>query len=223
MMPPDQPAWVQARAMLEGGGAWTSPGLVGDDRAQLAVALPGAAPAAVADAMEERAGWTLLVPEGGARGQALADELAARGFDVVPASVYTLTDPAHLPEDAGAGLLPEGEARAAALAGVPPALADELGRSAGPVVAIAVDGRPAAFAHAPWRTAAWFELAADTLPELRQRGLATRAAAHLCRLELAAGRSPVMGALDASAAAHRLATRLGMTVDATMFVAWPPG
>jgi len=223
MTPPDQPSWVQARAMLEGGEAWTSPGLVGHDATQLAVALPGASPVAVADAMEERAGWTLLVPEGGPRGQALAEELAARGFDVVPASVYTLTDAALLPDDEGAGLLPEGEARDAALADVAPALAAELRRASGPVVAVAVDGKPVAFAHAPWRTAAWFELSADTMPEHRQHGLATRAAAHLCRLELAAGRAPVMGALDASAAARRLAARLGMEVSARMFVAWPPG
>jgi len=220
--PPDEPAWVQARAMLESGAAWTTPGLVGDDGAQLAVALPGAEPAAVADAMEERDGWTLLVPEAGARGQAIADELAARGFDVVPATLYTLPDPSRLPDDDGAGLLPDGDARAAALADLPPALAAELAHARGPVVAVAVDGAPAAFAHAPWRTTACFELSADTVPVHRQKGLATRAAARLCRIEHAEGRTAVMGALDASPAAHRLAERLGMTAHATMFVAWPP-
>src|SRR5262249_5070675 len=151
-------------------------------------------------------GWTVLVPEAGDR---LARALTDRGWTCEPAALYTLDDRGaeELPDDEGAVVLPD-DARGDALAHLDPALRDELARTRGPLVAAYVDGAPAAFAHAPWRTTRWFELAADTLTQYRQLGLATRVAAGLIRVERDAGRAPVMGALDLSLAAQRLAHRL---------------
>jgi hypothetical protein len=214
---PDEPRWVQARAILDGGG-WRRGRVVGSDAQRLAVALPGAVVEEIAAALGPSAGWTLLVPEEGDR---LARALEARGWSVEPAALFTLPDGAHVPDDHGAGVVADDD-RAAALAHVAPALRDELTRAQGPLVAISVDDKPAAFAHAQWRTARWFELAADTLPEFRQLGLATHVAALLIRLERRDGRGAVMGALDVSLAAQRLARRLGMEPTVRMHVAWPP-
>jgi len=209
---------MQARAMIEPGvGGWIKPRVVGHDASRLAVALPGATADDVAAALEG-AGWTLLVPEGGDR---LARALGDRGWTCEPAALFTLADGAAIPDDDGAAVLSD-DAREAAFAHLDPALRDELVRTRGPVVATFVDGLPAAFAHAPWRTARWFELAADTLTQYRQLGLATRVAAGLIRVERDAGRAPVMGALDVSLGAQRLAHRLGMTPTVRMHVCWPP-
>ena len=44
-------------------------------------------------------------------------------------------------------------------------------RARGPVWAAWLDGAPASFAYAPWRSAAWFDVSVDTLPGARQLGL----------------------------------------------------
>ncbi len=212
---PDEARWVQANAILAAGG-WRRGRVIGHDAHQLAVALDGATPDEIAAAVT--AGWTLLAPEPGER---LAGALAERGWTAEPAALYTLPDGAHLPDDQGAGIVPD-EQRAQILAHVEPALREELARTRGPLVAISVDGVAASFAHAPWRTARWFELAADTLPAFRQLGLATHVAALLIRHERMQGRGAVMGALDVSTAAQRLARRLGMTPTVRMHVCWPP-
>jgi hypothetical protein len=217
---PDDARWVQANAIAAAGG-WRRGRVVGDDASRLAVALAGATAAEVEAALTDRRGWTLLVPAPEPDADRLARELAARGWAAEPAALYTLPDGAHVPDDHGAGVIDDA-ARAASLAHVDAALAEELARTRGPLVAINVDGVAAAFAHAPWRTARWFELAADTLPAYRQLGLATHVAAFLIRHERAQGRGVVMGALDVSLAAQRLARRLGMAPAVRMYVAWPP-
>ncbi len=213
----DEPRWMQARAIVESGG-WRRGRVVGSDAQKLAVALPDAVVPEIEAAIVEPAGWTLLVPEDGDR---LARALEQRGWSVEPAALFTLPDGAHVPDDHGAGVVPE-EERAATCAHVDAGLREELVAARGPLCAIAVDGVAAAFAHAPWRTDKHFELAADTLPQFRQLGLATHAAALLIRIERQDGRAAVMGALDVSLAAQRLARRLGMVPTIRMHVAWPP-
>src|SRR5262249_22435867 len=151
--PPDEPRWLQARAIIDAGG-WRRGRVVGHDDSHLAVALPGAVAEEIGAALRDPAGWTLLVPEGGDR---LARALEARRWTPEPAALYTMPDGAALPDDQGAVELTD-DTRAAALADLEPALRGELGRAPGPLVAAYVDGAAAAFAHAPWRTARWFEL-----------------------------------------------------------------
>jgi hypothetical protein len=204
--------------MFEPGvGGWHKGRVVGHDASRLAIALPEATADEVAAALDG-AGWTLLVPEAGDR---LARALADRGWTAEPAALYTLAADAELPDDDGAIVI-TADARGEAFGHLDPALREELMRTTGPVVAALVDGVAAAFAHAPWRTGRWFELAADTVPAYRQLGLASRVAAGLIRIEREAGRQPVMGALDVSLAAQRLARRLGMTPTVRMHVCWPP-
>ncbi|MCE9579632.1 MAG: hypothetical protein K8W52_41310 [Deltaproteobacteria bacterium] len=220
-LPPDEPRWVQARAMLEAGTP-TAGGAVIDDAAHLAVALPGADPAALAAAIGPRRSWTLLVPTvDEAAAEAIQQALASHGWSGEAASLYAALASDDLANDDGAAIA--GDDRAALLAHVTdPALAAELSAAPGPLVAIAVEGVPAAFAYGAWRTARHVELTTQTLPAYRQLGLGVRVAAGLARVELAQGRGPVMGALDSSAVAHRLANRIGLVEVARMRVLWSP-
>ena len=219
-LPPDEPRWVQARAMLEAGTPTAGDAVI-DDAAHLAVALPDADPAALAQAIGPRRAWTLLVPtEDDAAAAAIEQALAGHGWSGEAASLYAAIASDDLADDDGAAIA--GDDRAPLLAHVDPALAAELTAARGPLVAIAVEGVPAAFAYGAWRTGRHVELTTQTLPAYRQLGLGVRVSAGLARVELAQGRAPVMGALDSSAVAHRLANRIGLVEVARMRVLWSP-
>ena len=220
-LPPDEPRWVQGRAMLEAGRPVVG-GAVVDDRAHLAVALPGADPAELAAAIGPRRAWTQLMPaDDEAAAAAIAQGLTAHGWVGEAASLYAAIASDDLADDDGAAIA--GDDRAALLAHVAdPDLVAELTDAAAPLVAIAVEATPAAFAYGAWRTARNVELTTQTLPPFRQLGLGARVAAGLARVELAHGRAPVMGALDSSAVAHRLARRIGLVEVARMHVLWSP-
>jgi GNAT acetyltransferase-like protein len=111
-----------------------------------------------------------------------------------------------------------------AFAALPEALATELERALtrGPVSAAFEDGRAVAFCHAAYRTESWFDLSLDTLEEQRRRGFATSAAAHLIHHQLAEGRKPVWGALDADVASMAMARKYGFrAVDRMMMFTAP--
>jgi hypothetical protein len=87
----------------------------------------------------------------------------------------------------------------------------------GPVAAAFEAGRPVAFCHAAYRTETWFDLSIDTLEGYRRRGFATSAAAYLIHQQLAQGRKPVWGALDADTASMSMAKKYGFrAVDRMM-------
>jgi GNAT superfamily N-acetyltransferase len=193
---------------------------VGSDRARLIVVAGDAEAAALAALARERPHHTLLVAI------ERADLAAATGRRVERALLHTLPEPtAEPPEpsardggpDAGAVALPAD----ASLAHLPPALAEELeaARPHRTIWAVFLDGLPVSFAYAPWRSARWFDVSVDTLPEARQLGLGRMAAAAMIRGEQALGRAPVWGADEGNAASLRLAHALGFVEVDQLWVA----
>jgi hypothetical protein len=216
---PDEPRWVEASAILASDAHWldATGRVIGHDASSLMVALPGADAAAVTQLAAARPRWSLLAaPER----DDLRAALAAIGWWVERARILTLPDASDLPDDEGAALLPEGTD----LSHLPPVLAGEVAAAQrrGAVWTAVVDGTPASFAFAPWRSARWFDVSVDTLPGYRQLGLATRVAAALIRGERGDGREPVWGALESNAASLRLAARLGFVAVDSLWVATAP-
>ena len=112
-----------------------------------------------------------------------------------------------------------------AFASLPPALAEELTHAltTGPVAAAFDGARPVSFCYAAYRTESWFDLSIDTLDQNRRRGFATSAAAHLIHQQLAEGKRPVWGALDADVASISMAKKYGFrAVDRMMVFQAPP-
>lgn len=118
------------------------------------------------------------------------------------------------PEHEGGVLLPSD-------APLPDYLAAELAwaQSRGPVYACYLDGRPAAFAYAPWRSGKYFDVSVDVVPDARQLGLGTIVASALIHAEKP--RLPVWGADEHNAASLRLAKNLGFTPVDELWVAPP--
>lgn len=215
---PDEPRWVEARAMLQGGAPVTPAGrgwLVRDEDERLSAAVGDVDAAEVARLARPE---TLLCA---IERDDVARALAARGWQAERAILHTLPDPGALPDDEGAALLPPD----LSLDHLPAELAAELAlarRDGIPIHAVWVDGVPVSFAYAPWRTERWFDIGVDTAPGARQLGLATRAAAAMIRAERAAGREPVWGAAESNLASLRLAARLGfVAVDALWLISSP--
>jgi len=104
---------------------------------------------------------------------------------------------------------------------LPDYLARELAwaRARGPVLCCYVDGEPAAFAYAPWRSATLFDISVDVIPSARQLGLGTIVASALIQAEHP--RRPVWGADEDNTASLRLAARLGFTAVDEIWVAPP--
>ena len=212
---PDEPRWLEARAMLLAGAVPWAAGagwVVADEAAELLVASAEASVEAVLAAAKD---LTVLCALERAD---LADALRGRG-PVSRAVLHTLDDPSWLPDDEGAYPLPAD----ADLGHLPSPLRAELARAVKtqPVYAAIVDGQPVSFAYAPWRTERWFDVSVDTAPGARQLGLATRVAAAMIRAERAAGREPVWGAAEDNAASLRLAARLGFSAVDALWVASP--
>jgi hypothetical protein len=136
---------------------------------------------------------------------------------VVRALLHTLPDASGLPELDGATPLP----LEASLAHVPEALAGELSavRAHRTIWTAFLDGVPVSFAYAPWRSARWFDVSIDTLPEARQLGLGRLVATAMIRDERAHGREPVWGADEGNAASLGLARGLGFVKVDELWVA----
>ena len=62
--------------------------------------------------------------------------------------------------------------------------------------AIFCDERLVSFAWAPWRSAGWFDLHVETLPEFRRKGLARGVVSAVIDFERTEGRAPVWSAAD---------------------------
>jgi hypothetical protein len=221
---PDVPRWIEAHGIAADPASWRRElgggFAVGSDRARLIVVAGDAEAAAVAALARELPRHTLLVAI------ERADLAAATGRRVERALLHTLpaaagagTDPG--PDDggshAGAVALPPD----ASLAHLPAALAEELeaARPHRTIWTVFLDGLPVSFAYAPWRSARWFDVSVDTLPEARQLGLGRMAAAAMIRGEQALGRAPVWGADEGNAASLRLAHALGLVEVDRLWVA----
>jgi hypothetical protein len=218
---PDEPRWVEANALLASGEAWLAAAgdgvLLGHDGARLLIATGDVDAGVVAEQVVARDGWTLLAPP---ERDDVRAALVARGWWVEAARLFTLPEPDELPDDDGAGPLPDG----AALDHLPPPLAAEIAMAAkrATVWTAIVDEAPVSFAYAPWRSRRWFDVSVDTVPGFRQLGLATRVAAALIRAERSSGREPVWGAVESNDASLRLAARLGFVEVDALWVASAP-
>lgn len=212
---PDVPRWIEAHGIAADPASWLrtlgAGFAVGSDAAQLVVVAGDADPAGVAALAREAARHTMLFAI------ERADLAAASGRGVVRALLHTLPDAGGLPELDGATPLPP----ETSLAHVPDALAGELAavRAHRTIWAAFIDGAPVSFAYAPWRSARWFDVSIDTLPEGRQLGLGRLVAAAMIRDERAQGREPVWGADEGNVASLRLAHSLGFAKVDELWVA----
>lgn len=120
----------------------------------------------------------------------------------------------ELPDYEGAVPLP-------ADAPLPASLEQELRRTRNTIWTCYVDGAPACFAYAPWRSPKWFDVSVDTLPGYRQLGLGTLVASAMIRAEQQLGRQPVWGADEENYASLRLAERLGFVATDELWVCAP--
>ncbi|HSN30480.1 MAG TPA: GNAT family N-acetyltransferase [Kofleriaceae bacterium] len=201
---PDLPRWVEAHGIAADAEGWREElgagFALGHDRARLIV-VAGEVEGEDVRRLAARPHVILVERE----------ELAlATGRAVERAILHALADASALPDYEGAVPLGDGPLPLGARA-LPAALADELAwaRERGPVWSAWVDGEPACFAYAPWRSAGLFDVSVDTLPGARQMGLATIVAAAMIRDERSRGREPVWGANESNHASLRLAKRLG--------------
>ena len=222
---PDVPRWIEAHGIAADPASWRRElgggFAVGSDRARLIVVAGDADAAALAALARALPSHTLLVAV------ERPDLAAATGRRVERALLHALphapgSGPPPRPEDApdadaGAVALPAD----ASLAHLPQALAEELeaARPHRTIWTVFLDGLPVSFAYAPWRSARWFDVSVDTLPEARQLGLGRMAAVAMIRGEQALGRAPVWGADEGNAASLRLARALGFVEVDQLWVA----
>ena len=204
---PDVPRWVEAHGIAADPEHWRTPVgggyALGHDAARLIVIVGDAEPKALEALAHAYPQHTLLM-----------QQRIAIDRPIERAILHTLPDPEALPDLEGAVLLDDATP-------LPDALRDELtwGKQRGPVFTVFLDGVPAAFAYAPWRSAKLFDVSVDTVIGARQLGLATIVSAAMIRHERAAGREPVWGADEDNAASLRLAKRLGFAAVDEIWVA----
>ena len=218
---PDEPRWIEAHGIAADPTSWRrelgAGFALGNDRARLIVVAGDPDAAAVAQLARAQPQHTLLVAI------ERADLAAATGRRVERALLHTLPPGASAaPGDGGApdlGAVPL--APEVSLAHVPAGLAEELeaARALRTIWTVFVDGAPASFAYAPWRSARWFDVSVDTLPAARQLGLGRLVATAMIRDEQAQGRAPVWGADEGNAASLRLAHALGFVQVDELWVA----
>jgi GNAT superfamily N-acetyltransferase len=212
---PDVPRWIEAHGIAADPANWQRTlgnGLaVGSDVARLVVVVGDADAAAVAALAHEVPRHTMLFAI------ERADLAAASRRAVVRAFLHTLPDASALPVVDGAAPLPA----EITLGHVPAPLAEELAavRAHRTLWAALVAGVPVSFAYAPWRSARWFDVSVDTLPEARQLGLGRIVATAMIEDERAQGREPVWGTGEGNLASLRLAEGLGFVKIDELWVA----
>ena len=218
---PDEPRWIEAHGIAADPASWRrelgAGFAVGNDRARLIVVAGDADAAAVAQLAHAHVQYTVLVAI------ERADLAAATGRRVERALLHTL--PPGVGAAPGDGSAPDLGAVPLApevsLAHLPVGLAEELeaARAIRTIWTVFLDGAPASFAYAPWRSARWFDVSVDTLPAARQLGLGRLVATAMIRDEQAQGRAPVWGADEGNAASLRLARALGFVQVDELWVA----
>ncbi len=209
---PDVPRWVEAHGIAADATSWRRElhggFAVGSPRARLVVIADADSDEVVGLARELADHTLLFAIERADLAAALRDTRR-----VGRAILHTLAD--DVPELEGAvPLAPD-----VPLGHLPAPLAAELAQARHPIWSAWVDGVPVSFAYAPWRSAKWFDVSVDTLPEARQLGLGAIVATAMIRDERAAGRQPVWGADEDNVASLRLARRLSFAQVDEIWVA----
>ena len=220
ILPPDEPRWLETRAMLASGHAVITGGETVETGfvvrvahgAVSAVAVVGQPPAsAIAEAVS---GATELTP-------VIAQTSDA---DHVAAALGSANDRAwtserailHLRQEPPPHRVPaSGEvrrlARSDSLEQLPVGLRHEIthAQDFAPVASVIVGGRPVSFCYPVWRTERFWDVSIDTLEEHRGRSLAMQAVSFMIDLMRREGREPVWGALASNRPSLRLGEKLG--------------
>jgi GNAT superfamily N-acetyltransferase len=215
---PDEPRWLETRAMLSSGHAVVTGGESIESGfvvrvahgAVSAVAVVGRPPAeAIAEAV---AGGTELTPviaqSADARHVAAALQPARRWAS--ERAVLHLRDealPLPLQRSTDIRLL----TRADALAHLPEGLRHEIthAQDFAPVAAVFVDARPVSFCYPVWTSERFWDVSIDTLDEHRGRSLGASAVSFMIDRMRRQGREPVWGALESNQPSLRLGAKLG--------------
>jgi len=215
---PDEPRWVEAHGIVADPTSWRRAlgrgFAVGHDGARLIVIAGDADRSALEALAREFPSHAMLLST-----RELEPAIRGASRTLARALIHTLADPEGLPDLEGAIRLPAD----ASLAHLPRPLADELAAARTPIWTVYVDGEPATFAYASWRSPRWFDVSVDTLVTARQLGLGTLVASALIRDERALGREPVWAADEDNRASLALARRLGFAPVDEIWVAPPAG
>jgi GNAT superfamily N-acetyltransferase len=217
---PDEPRWLETRAMLASpyaevsGGETIEAGFVVRvvHGALSAVAVVGQPPAAAIAAAV--AGTTELTPviaqTGGAAHVADILRSSSDGGWMRERAILHLREessPSSLPDPDGVRLL----TRTDALDHLPIGLRHELthARDFAPVAAVFVDNQPVSFCYPVWTTKRFWDVSIDTLEAHRGRALGARAVSFMIGVMRREGREPVWGALESNQPSLRLGAKLG--------------
>lgn len=218
---PDIPLWVEARAILLSESCGVFPGR-GLERGY-AVRCTGVPLVCVVgrpgiSAIREAVGAgtpaeNVIAP------LASADHLAEAlpGWRASSATVHRLGGSAvRFVADPAARLIEPTEDPERVFAAFPKSVRAEFAvalRHGAPMIAIQVDGAPAAVCYVAWETEGLWDVSIDTLEPFRRRGLAERAVSHLIVRMRERGKEPVWGAEDDNVASLRLAARMGFVPE----------
>jgi GNAT superfamily N-acetyltransferase len=140
------------------------------------------------------------------------------------AIIQTLNGPWRHPDYLIDGLTIRPMTAADSLDHVPDELREELeyARPRTRILAGLMDAVPVGFAYVV-ASSGHADMSIDTLDEYRQRGIATAVAAAMVDAVVAAGKTPVWGAVESNQASLRLAAKLGFRRPAgTLYVAEEP-
>jgi hypothetical protein len=218
---PDEPRWLETRAMLSSGHAEVTGGETVEagfvvrvvHGAVSAVAVVGHPPvAAIAEAV---AGTTELTPviaqtsDATHVAEALRSSPQGGKWASERAILHRRDESAScsLPVPAGVRLLTATES----LDHLPAGLRHEVTHARGfaPVAAVFIDSRPVSFCYPVWTTERFWDVSIDTLEVYRGQALGGRAVSFMIDAMRQQGREPVWGALESNGPSLRLGAKLG--------------
>jgi GNAT superfamily N-acetyltransferase len=217
---PDEPRWLETRAMLSSGHAEVTGGKTLDagfvvrvvHGAVSAVAVVGHPPAAAI--VGAVAGTTELTPviaqTSGAAHVAEALRSSPHGRWTSERAILHLREEStssSLPDPAGVRLLTASDS----LGHLPAGLRHEITHARGfaPVAAVLIDSRPVSFCYPVWTTERFWDVSIDTLEAHRGQALGARAVSFMIDAIREQGRAPVWGALESNRPSLRLGAKLG--------------
>jgi hypothetical protein len=222
---PDEPRWLETRAMLRHPAVKASGGpTAGDgfavrvvDGALSAVSVAGRPEsAAIIKAVDDVTSMTPVIAQ--VDNADHVQRCLGEGWRGERAVLHCLgggvLSPAARPKaDLQTRLLTPADS----LEHVPPGLRHELthARLLAPVAVVFSQGMAASFCYPCWVTETWWDVSIDTLDRFRGQSLAREAVAFMVEHMRRKGRQPVWGALESNTASLRLAAKLGfLPVDA---------
>ena len=221
---PDEPRWLETRAMLASGHATVTGGDTVDGGfvvrvvhgAVSAVAVVGQPPPeSIVDAID---GTTELTP---VLAQPVDALHVARALRRCPGQALRdggwIRERAilHVRDKAASVATPAVDvrllSRSDSLEHLPAGLRHEVthAQTFAPVAAVFVDSRPVSFCYPVWTTERLWDVSIDTLESHRGRSLGAAAVMFMMDVMRRSGREPVWGALESNQASLRLGAKLG--------------